>query len=628
NNIRVVCRFRPQNSHEKKENDSLTINYFNNNSCYMKGKEFQENFTFDRIFPPETQQKFFFDKSIKPIVDDVIEGYNGTVFAYGQTGSGKTYTMMGDIDNEEFKGLIPRIVEQIFHKIISSPSTIEYTVKVSYLEIYMEKIRDLLNPQNDNLFIHEEKNKGVYVKGLSEVYVNSVQKVYEIMKYGSNSRKIAYTNMNAESSRSHSIFIITVNQKNLNDGSIKSGKLSLVDLAGFEKIDKTDASGQTLKEAKKINKSLLALSIVINALTDEKSTYIPYRDSKLTRILQESLGGNSKTTLIINCSPSSFNEAETLSTLRFGMRVKSIKNQVRINTELNLTELKALLEKAKNEAVYSQQYISALEDEVSIWRTGDTVPKEKWAIINNAILTSNQPSFNSTKKSSQSDISESTLKKDKELYLIQENKLTDQIVKKESIIVNQENLLNEMKEKLDFYKLQEDKIIKENKQMESKLNELRLQLEKSIYENKEDAVTINNLREDNLKLSAELESFKNTLKFSQKKSEKEQKKQENRAEQIQDTLLNEPIFDDNSTPLIMKDIQCELSDAKNLNLQLERTINELQYENKHLIKKKDELEICLITLELEYEELLDKTIVKEKVDNETIANLRNKLDKQ
>jgi len=392
NNIRVVCRFRPQNSREIREGGVPIINYDDNgDSCRMEGKEFQGNFTFDKIFAPETQQKFFFDESIKPIVDDVIGGYNGTVFAYGQTGSGKTHTMMGDMDNEEFKGLIPRIVEQIFHSIISSPSTMEYTVKVSYMEIYMEKIRDLLNPQNDNLPIHEEKNRGVYVKGLLEVYVSSVQEVYEVMKRGGNSRIVAYTNMNAESSRSHSIFVITVNQKNLNDGSVKSGKLSLVDLAGSEKVGKTGASGQTLEEAKKINKSLSALGMVINALTDGKSTHIPYRDSKLTRILQESLGGNSRTTLIINCSPSSFNEAETLSTLRFGMRAKSIKNKARVNAELSPAELKALLKKAKNEAVSFQQYIAALEGEVGVWRAGGTVPKEKWASVDKATSAPVQP---------------------------------------------------------------------------------------------------------------------------------------------------------------------------------------------------------------------------------------------
>src|SRR3984957_16824544 len=327
----------------------------------------------------DSRQKDVFDFSIKSTVDDILNGYNGTVFAYGQTGAGKSYTMMGtNIDDDEGRGVIPRIVEQIFASIMSSPSTIEYTVRVSYMEIYMERIRDLLAPQNDNLPIHEEKNRGVYVKGLLELYVSSVDEVYEVMRRGAMTRAVAATNMNQESSRSHSIFVITITQKNVETGSSKSGQLFLVDLAGSEKVGKTGASGQTLEEAKKINKSLSALGMVINSLTDGKSTHIPYRDSKLTRILQESLGGNSRTTLIINCSPSSYNDQETLSTLRFGVRAKAIKNKAKINAELSPAELKALLKKAQGQILTFEGYISSLEGEVQIWRSGETVPKERW----------------------------------------------------------------------------------------------------------------------------------------------------------------------------------------------------------------------------------------------------------
>ncbi|ORY55026.1 kinesin-domain-containing protein [Neocallimastix californiae] len=287
--------------------------------------------------------------------------------------------MMGsDIDSDEYKGVIPRIIEAIFTTIMDAPSTIEFTVKVSFMEIYMERIRDLLNPSNDNLPIHEEKNRGVYVKGLLEVYVSSVQEVMEVMRRGTASRVVAFTNMNAESSRSHSIFVVTVNQKDLTNGTQKSGKIYLVDLAGSEKVGKTGATGQTLEEAKKINKSLSALGMVINALTDGKSSHIPYRDSKLTRILQESLGGNSRTTLIINCSPSSFNDTETLSTLRFGIRAKTIKNKAKINQELSVAELKALLTKVKKKLASMQTYIAALEGEITLWRSGTSVPKEQY----------------------------------------------------------------------------------------------------------------------------------------------------------------------------------------------------------------------------------------------------------
>lgn len=189
-----------------------------------------------------SRQADVFDFSIRNTVDDILNGYNGTVFAYGQTGAGKSYTMMGtEIDDDENKGIIPRIIEQIFANILSSPGNIEYTVRVSYMEIYMERIRDLLQPQNDNLPVHEEKSRGVYVKGLLEIYVSSVQEVYEVMRRGGLARAVAATNMNQESSRSHSIFVVTITQKNVETGSAKSGQLFLVDLAGSEKVGKTGA---------------------------------------------------------------------------------------------------------------------------------------------------------------------------------------------------------------------------------------------------------------------------------------------------------------------------------------------------------------------------------------------------
>ncbi|KAJ2982277.1 hypothetical protein NUW58_g6478 [Xylaria curta] len=275
NSIKVVARFRPQNKIELESGGEPIVAFDGNDTCTITSAEAAGSFTFDRVFDMKVKQHQIFDYSIKPTVDDILNGYNGTVFAYGQTGAGKSYTMMGtSIEDDNGK----------------APPTIEYTVRVSYMEIYMERIRDLLAPQNDNLPVHEEKNRGVYVKGLLEIYVSSVEEVFEVMKRGGNARAVAATNMNQESSRSHSIFVITVTQKNLETGSMKSGQLFLVDLAGSEKVGKTGASGQTLEEAKKINKSLSALGMVINALTDGKSSHVPYRDSKLTRILQESLG--------------------------------------------------------------------------------------------------------------------------------------------------------------------------------------------------------------------------------------------------------------------------------------------------------------------------------------------------
>ncbi|PVU97359.1 hypothetical protein BB561_000610 [Smittium simulii] len=374
NNIKVVARFRPQNQIELSKDGNKCIKVIEDHSVLVQANETSANFTFDKTFDENTSQQELFSYSIGQTIEDLFNGYNGTVLAYGQTGSGKTYTMMGnDIESDYNKGIIPRIVEGIFDRILNSPSSIEYLVKVSYLEIYMEKVRDLLNPSRDNLQIHETKANGVYVKDLIEVFVGNINEVYATMKEGSKHRIVAETNMNEESSRSHSIFQLAIQQTNTTDGKIKLGKLYLVDLAGSEKLGKTGATGQTLEEAKKINKSLSALGNVINALTDGKSTHIPYRNSKLTRILQESLGGNSRTTLIINCSPSSYNVNETLSTLRFGTRAKSIKNKATINQELSSEELKEIINKLQTKTMNYKSYIIKLEGELTLWRDGKSV---------------------------------------------------------------------------------------------------------------------------------------------------------------------------------------------------------------------------------------------------------------
>lgn len=254
-----------------------------------------------------------------------------------------------DIEDPELQGVIPRMVHTVFDKIETASEDIEFTVKVSMIEIYMEKLKDLLDPSKTNLKVHEDKVKGIYIADATENYVADEQEVYEIMKMGNDNRAIGVTDMNKQSSRSHSIFVLTIHQYNNQDFSSKTGKLFLVDLAGSEKVAKSGAKGQTLDEAKTINKSLTTLGIVINALTDGKSTHVPYRDSKLTRVLQDSLGGNSKTCLIITCSPSIYNEAETISTLRFGKRAKQIKNKPKINKEVSIQELKLLLEKAERD---------------------------------------------------------------------------------------------------------------------------------------------------------------------------------------------------------------------------------------------------------------------------------------
>jgi kinesin family protein 5 len=544
----------------------------------IQSKEASGAFTFDRVFDMSSRQVDVFDYSIRPTVDDILNGYNGTVFAYGQTGAGKSYTMMGsDIDDDAGKGVIPRIVEQIFASILASPSNIEYTVRVSYMEIYMERIRDLLVPQNDNLAVHEEKNRGVYVKGLLEVYVSSVDEVYEVLRRGGQSRAVSATNMNAESSRSHSILVVTVTQKNVETGSMKSGQLFLVDLAGSEKVGKTGASGQTLEEAKKINKSLSALGMVINSLTDSKASHVPYRDSKLTRILQESLGGNSRTTLIINCSPSSYNDVETLSTLRFGMRAKTIKNKAKVNAELSPAELKAMLKKAQSQITTFETYIGSLEGEVQLWRGGEAVPKERWtpAIEGSTTTTSKRPAssaraqtpsrFDATRNSETPSRPDSRMdldragtpsipldKDEKDEFLRRENELQDQVAERESQLAKAEDQLKTAKDELQYYKAKDSESTKAHEKMTTELNDMRMTVERIQFEGKEAQITMDGLKEANSELTMELDEVKQLLdaKMNAKESsaaidEKKKKKAEAMAQMMAGFDLGDEVFSEN-----------------------------------------------------------------------------------
>ncbi|KAK9874406.1 hypothetical protein WA026_002753 [Henosepilachna vigintioctopunctata] len=359
-NVRVFIRVRPLNKKELAEDHLNIVLVDTSENLIVLNKdgngEKRKPYKFDQIFDDNSTQMDLYRVIAAPIVEKVLQGYNGTIFAYGQTGTGKTYTMAGNLSNSETKGITPNAFSHIFTQISRSSEEKSFVVTVTYLEIYNEEVRDLLsaNP-NKKLAIRERTDVGVYVKDLMGFTVDSVESITELLNRGNKNRVTRATLMNDVSSRSHAIFTITIESRNNADNKTIVGKLNLVDLAGSERASRTQATGDRLREASNINLSLSVLGNVISALVDGKSTHIPYRNSKLTRLLQDSLGGNSKTAMIAMLSPCDIDFEESTCTLRYAARVKQIQNHAYINVEH-----KGLIEGFQQEIADLQQKIMEL----------------------------------------------------------------------------------------------------------------------------------------------------------------------------------------------------------------------------------------------------------------------------
>jgi kinesin family protein 5 len=362
--LKVAARFRPLNMLEeeilrnsKDNKDSKPYEILSDKMISFKRLNDASIFTFDKVFDTHTNQQMVYEEIAKETVEDVLKGYNGTIFTYGQSGTGKTYTLYGsNINDPDLKGITPRTIDTIFDYIDEEKnSNSKFEIKFSFLEIYKENLYDLLNPDLDfnsnsgrtKLKIKEDSIKGIYVQNLTEEYISDLDEFFEILTEAEKYRVVSETILNKNSSRSHALIKLEITQK-LPNGTEKKGILNLVDLAGSEKVSKTGAVGETLEEAKKINLSLSALGKVISALSSNES-FVPYRDSKLTRILQDSLVGNFKSTLIVTCSPHAYNSDETFSSLCFAQRAKKIKTVIGVNIKKSPEELQLIIDRLKKE---------------------------------------------------------------------------------------------------------------------------------------------------------------------------------------------------------------------------------------------------------------------------------------
>ncbi|KAJ8610847.1 hypothetical protein CTAYLR_006466 [Chrysophaeum taylorii] len=355
-NVRVALRCRPLSKKELSEKD---VSVFKKDGSTARladpdNPESDVEFAFDHVYDDTSRQEEVFRDVGLPVVTAAFDGFNSTVFAYGQTGSGKSWSMSGDLSSDDNKGLIPRINASIFDRIKAEQKEHEsrrFLVQMSFFEIYNEIIYDLLDPsprkdkeKAGGLQVKEHPVLGIHVKGLQQIVASDAVKVSELMELGGRNRTVGATQMNSESSRSHSICLLMLHQKDTADESRNVyAKLNLVDLAGSERADRTGATGARLKEGANINKSLSTLGSVINGLVErargKKGVFIPYRDSKLTRVLQESLGGNALCTMLATLSPAKANARESLSTLRYAARAKTIKVSVTKNEEAGQIQL-------------------------------------------------------------------------------------------------------------------------------------------------------------------------------------------------------------------------------------------------------------------------------------------------
>lgn len=406
-NISVACRFRPENVEEIKVGKSVAIFDGDGRTVFIRPADRpvveEHRYQFSRVFQPHTEQHELFAAIGSPVVSGMMDGINCSVVAYGQTGSGKTFTMMGRTDGDTGKvvgneGLIPRIIHALFGRLCQVGSETDIQVDLSFLEVYMEKVFDLVPklekvsssqpnpppPANDASWMHTRPDGSVVINHMTAHPVASEDRAMKLVQEGLARRRTSATKSNVMSSRSHAVLLLTMQTKNLVSMERTVVQMYLADLAGSEKMAKTEAEGLSVDEAKTINTSLFALGKVVSALSAPREPgspppHIPFRDSKLTRLLANSLHGNARSFVVLTCSPSAYNETETMSTLRFGMQAQRISTRPRKIVTRTVAELETLLRQAEAEMTVlrgNAEYLKAqLRVERSRRSTGDVTSK-------------------------------------------------------------------------------------------------------------------------------------------------------------------------------------------------------------------------------------------------------------
>ena len=548
--IKVSVRCRPMNQKEKNEGYQNCVDVDSDRgevSVNLVNMP-KRTFWYDKAYGMDSTQEQVFQETAMPIVESVCQGYNGTIFAYGQTGTGKTFTMEGDFETDINKGIIPRSFDLMFN-IIKTTYNTNFLIQCSYLELYNEEVRDLLAKNHQQkLDIREDPETGFYVQDLSHWVVKAPKDMIELMLRGRELKVIKGHNMNERSSRSHCIFTIIVENSTKDDTGehIKKGKLNLVDLAGSERTSKIkDVNGVEGLQAETIhiNLSLTALGKVIHALASNKKQHIPYRDSKLTKLLMDSLGGNSKTVMIANIGPADYNIEETLTTLRYADRAKNIKNAPKVNEDPKdamikkykdeLERLKAALAKANggvemsvNELVSdnninddSRKRIEEIQSQIieekkriqneanekikQLEANTNLVEEEKIKLMEELKKTQEEQNKKVEAKKKIMD----KLQKLEEKFLLGEK--TKEQAKKNEQILNEER--NELKAKEKRQKELQDKIKKE----EEKARELEANFKNQDDEIEKKTKLFNRLKEDLKKVELEGEEIRKEYEISQ-----------------------------------------------------------------------------------------------------------------